>query len=236
MGNEEKSNERKDISFFKSFIPQFISNETAINFFDKLRQSSSGKKFPDNLSKNLKNFENHKKTIEKNNGFIEDQHSFTDMNYGNKVFQYCGCEVVAAFNAMNDLTGNKDISLPLMIEYFENDGIILSGIFGTAPTAIKDYFTFQGFETASTTMEEDYDKFGQIYDTFIFTFYVDKYNIFKQVHAVNICKKDGKLTVHNNGNKSYLKQYNSISDFINKENNGNYKGIYLIGIKRKISS
>lgn len=232
MGNEEKFNERKDISFFKSFIPQFISNETAINFFNVLRKSSKGKTFPDNLSKNLKNFENHKKSIEKNNGFIEDQHSYSDMNYGNKEFPFCGCEVVAAFNAMNDLTGNKDISLPLMIDYFENDGIILSGMFGTAPTAIQDFFTNQGFETASTTKEEDYDNFGLIYDSFIFTFYVDKYDIFKQVHAVNICKKQGKFIVHNNGAKSSLKLYNSISDFANKENGGNYKGIFLIGIKK----
>lgn len=238
MGNESESKKGEDISFFKSFIPQKISNETAINFFEVLRKVSRETKnnFQDNLSKNIKNFENHKKTIENNKGYIEDQHSYKDMFYGNKTFDYCGCEVIAVFNALNDLNNNNDISLPLIIDYFEKDGIILSGIFGTAPTAIEDFFIKKGFETYSTTKEEEYEKIENNYDSFIFTFYENKNDIFKQVHAVNISKKNDKFYAHNNGFNSHLKLYNSIREFIDKTNNGKIKGIFLTGIKNKYNS
>ena len=36
MGNEEK--EKNEVSFIQSFIPQNISNETAISVFDALRK------------------------------------------------------------------------------------------------------------------------------------------------------------------------------------------------------
>ena len=235
MGNEEENNKEKEVSFFKSFIPQKISNETSINFFDFLRKTSqlNKNKFHDNLQKNLKIFENHKKIIKKNKGYIEDQYSYKDMFYGNKTLNYCGCGVIAVFNAMNDLKVKKEISLPLIINHFENDGIVLSGVFGTAPTAIKDFFVKEGFETISTTKEEEYDKIGQNYDSFIFTFYSNKNNIFEEVHIVNISKNNGKYSAHNNGYNSHLKLYNSISEFINKVNNGKSKGIFLIGIKKK---
>ena len=232
MGNDLNSNNK---ALFKSFIPKYVPNETALKFFNILRKASKGNKnkFPNNLPQNLKNFGNHKKTIAKNQGFIEDQHSYTDMNYGNKTLNYCGCAVIATYNAIFDLTGNKEISLPILIDYFENDGIVLSGMFGTAPTAIEDFFVNQGFETGSTIKEEEYFLFGQKYDSFIFTFYVNKNNILNQVHVVNISKKNQKFYVHNNGGNSYLIQYNSILDFIKRENNGKSKGIFLIGIKKQ---
>jgi len=68
----------------------------------------------------------------------------------------------------------------------------LSGIFGTAPTAIEDYLKNEGFETSSTMNEEDFEKICENSDSIIFTFYVNKNNIFDQVHCVNISKKDRK--------------------------------------------
>ena len=231
MGNDLNSNSK---ALLKKIIPKYVPNETALKFFNVLRKDSkaSKNKFPNNLPNNLKNFENHKKAIEKNQGFIEDQHSYIDMNYGNKTFNYSGCAVIATFNAMYDLTGNKKLSLPLLIDYFEKDGIVLSGIFGTAPTAIEDFFVIQGFKVGSTIKEEDYFLFGQKYDSFIFTFYVNKNNIFNKIHVVNITKKYKKFYVHNNGENSCMMQYNSILDFIKRENNGKSKGIFLIGIKK----
>ena len=232
MGNEQENNNKKNISFFKSFIPQKISNETAIKFFNVLRSSSKNSKFPDNFLKNEKNFKNHLKVIKKNNGYIEDQHCYKDMYYGNKTLDYNGCGIISVFNSLNDLTGGNEICLPLIIEYFENDGIVLSGMFGTAPTAIKDFFINQGFITISSTKEEEFDKIGENNDSFILTFYNDKFNIFNEVHITNITKKNGKYCLHNNGVNCHLKLYNSISELIHKINNGNSKGIFLIGIKK----
>jgi hypothetical protein len=187
----------------------------------------------DNLSKNEKNYENHKKMIEKN-GFIEDQNNYKDMYYGKKTMDYNGCGINTAFNAMNDLTGKHIMSLPLMIDDFENDGIVMMGIFGTSPNSIKNFFIRQGFETISTTKEEEFDKIGEDFDSFILTFYNDGLNIFNQVHVANISKINGKFNIHNNGTNCHKNLYNSISDLIFKSSNGKAKGIMLIGIKRKI--
>ena len=215
-------------SFIKSFIPQKISNETAINSFDKLKTNIKY----ENLSKNVKHYENHKKSIEKN-GFIEEQKDYKDMYYGEKTMDYNGCGIIAAFNAMYDLTGNHIMSLPLMIESFENDGIVMMGIFGTSPNSIKNFFIKQGFETISTTKEEEFNKIGEDFDSFILTFYNDGLNIFSQVHIANISKTNGKFNIHNNGSNCQQKSYNSISDLIIKTSNEKAKGIMLIGIKRK---
>ena len=45
-------------SYFKSFIPQKISNNLVLVFFEFLRKIASHN-FPDNLEKNIKNFKNH---------------------------------------------------------------------------------------------------------------------------------------------------------------------------------
>ena len=186
------------------------------------------------MSKNEKNYENHKKIIEKNNGYIEDQNNYKDMYYGKKTLDYNGCGIIATFNAMYDLTGEHIFSLPLMIDYFEEDGIVMMGIFGTSPNSIKNFFVKQGFETASSTKEEEFNKIGNNFDSFILTFYNNGLDIFSQVHIANISKKNGKFSIHNSGANCQTKSYNSISDLIFQKSNGKSKGIMLIGIKRKI--
>ena len=219
-------------NYFKAFIPQKASNELTLNFFETLRKTASHN-FPGNLEKNIKNFAHHKKEIEKNNGYIENQEDYKDMYYGNKTIDFCGCEIIATYNAIYDLTGNHSISFPIMIDSFEKDGIVLSGFFGTAPRAIEDYLKKKGFNTISSTKKEEYDKIGEMCDAFIFTMFNDKNNIFNMVHTINITKKDGKFYIHNNGNKCHLVQYKSISDLVNRVNRGKAKDIFLIGIFKK---
>ena len=230
MGNDEKKkNEGREISFFKSLIPQRVSNDKALSFFEFLRKIAFHN-FPDNLQKNNTNFKNHLKEISKNNGYIEDQHNYEDMYYGNKTISFCGCEVIATYNALYDLTGKHDISFPEMINAFEQDGIVLSGFFGTAPRSVEDYFNKIGFKTISSTKKEEYDKIGEKTDALILTLYNDKYDIFNMVHTINITKKNNKYYIHNNGHKSYLVPYNSMSDLLQRINNGNSKDIFLIGV------
>ena len=233
MGNNEiiKSNQREEnnINFFKSLIPQKISNGTTLSFFDFLKKISFHN-FPNNLQKNTQNFKNHTKQISSNNGYIEDQHNYTDMYYGNKTISFCGCEIIAVYNAFYDLTGKHDISFPEMINDFEKDGIVLSGFFGTSPRAIDDYFKEKGFKTLCSSKKEEYDEIAERTYALILTLYNDKYDIFNMVHTVNITKKDNKYYVHNNGYNSCLEPYNSISDLLLRINNGNSKDIFLIGI------
>ena len=220
------------MSFLKSFIPTKVSNETILNFFELLRITSSHR-FNDNLEKNNQNFNNHLEEIEKDDGYIENQYLYTDMNYGNKTLDFCGCEIIATYNAIYDLTGNHDISFPNMIDSFEKDGIVLSGFFGTAPRSIEDYLKKHGFKTISSSKKNEYDKIGEKSDALILTMFNDKYNIMNMVHTINITKKNGGFYVHNNGYKSHLTKYNSISDLLLRINDGKAKDIFLIGIMKK---
>ena len=229
MGNSDHKSEGREVSFFRSFIPQKISNEKTLTFFELLRKMAFHN-FPGNLEKNNANFKNHLKEIEENNGYIEEQHNYTDMYYGNKTISFCGCEIIATYNAIYDLTGKHDISFPEMINEFEKDGIVLSGFFGTAPRAIEDYLKNHGFKTISSSKKEEYDKIGEESDALILTLYNDKYDIFNMVHTINITKKNNKYYIHNNGYKSYLEPYNSIMDILLRINSGDAKDIFLIGI------
>ena len=220
-------------SYIKSFIPQKISNSIALSFFELLRKINYiSNNFSGNLEYNNINFEHHKKRIKKDNGYIENQHDYNDMKYGNQTMSYCGCEIISVFNAINFLTKNKNINLPEIINDFENDGITLNGNFGTAPKAIEDYFKKKNYFTVSTSKEEEFDKIGEIAECLILTFYNDKNDIMQEVHTVNITKEKGKLYVHNCGRNSCKIPYNSISDFLKRDNEGKYKGIFLIAIKK----
>ena len=41
------------------------------------------------------------------------------MYFGNKTISFCGCEIIATYNALYDLTGNHDINFPEIINEFE---------------------------------------------------------------------------------------------------------------------
>ena len=155
------------------------------------------------------------------------------MNYGNKTLDFCGCEIIATYNAIYDITGNHEISFPEMINEFEKDGIVLSGFFGTSPKAVEDFLNKHGFKTISSCKKEEYDNICQISKALILTMFNDKYDVFSMVHSINITKKDSKLYIHNNGYNCHLQSYNSISDLLLKINDGNAKDIFLIGILDK---
>ena len=216
-------------SYFKSFIPQKISNNLVLVFFEFLRKIAFHN-FPDNLEKNIKNFKNHIKEIKDNDNYIENQDDYNDMYYGNQTISFCGCEIIATYNAIYDLTGKHEIDFPFIIDSFEKDGIVLSGFFGTSPKSIEDFFNKKGFKTISSSKKEDYDKIGENSDALILTIFNDKYNVFNMVHSFNITKRNGKYYIHNNGYNCHLVSYNSISDLLLKINNGNAKDIFLIGI------
>ena len=186
--------------------------------------------FQGNFEKNKVNFKNHIKEIEENYGYIENQHDYNDMYYGNKTISFCGCEIIATYNAIYDLTGKHEIDLPEMINDFEKDGIVLSGFFGTAPKAIDDYLKKHGFKTITSSKKEEYDEIGEKSDALILTVFNDKYDIFNMVHTINITKNGNKYFMHNNGYNSYLEPYYSISDLLARMNKGNAKDIFLIGI------
>ena len=219
------------VDLIKGYIQNNVSNEVLLNLIEFIRHRNNHK-FPDNLDKNKKAFQNHLNTIKNNKGFIEDQSSYTDMSYGIQKVSESGCGLIAAYNVIHYLTNKDDIDFPAIIQALENDGIILRGLFGTSMKAIDEYLQKQGFKTKSSCKKAEYDKIGQDYNAFVLTVYNSKDDIFQGMHFMAITKKDGKFYVHNNGRNSASVAYSSISDVLNRINGGKAKDIYLTGAKK----
>ena len=223
----------KIVIYCKQFVQQKISNNLLLSFFDTIEDLIPKIYFlEDNLESNIKNFENHREKIKNNGGYIEDQHNYEDMKYGIKTIAYSGCEIIATYNAIYFLTKDENISFPKMIEAFEKDGILLYGAFGTSPHSIEKYLKSKGYNTRSSCNKDEYDNIGESYDVFIITFYNNKYNIMDMIHTTAITKENGNFHIHNNGNNSQKIGYNSISELLEKINDGMAKDIFLIGIKK----
>ena len=200
-GKAEKAASDRAEAFKKicGLIPNKIDNATVVNVLDLMRkqQKTIKKDFTAHLKKNEDAFQKHAAVIEKNKGFVEDQNRYTDMAYGDATMQYSGCEIFATYNAIHSILGKQSMTLAKMISEYEKDGMVLSGKFGTAPKAIKDFLDKHGFKTEMTTNEADFDNFGKKFQSLILTMYNDKDDISKEVHTVNICKEGGKFVSHN---------------------------------------
>ena len=216
----------------KGYLQNNVDNEVFINFMEVLRHAYK-KKFPDHLAKNKEGFKNHLATIKRNRGFIEDQGNYKDMYYGLLELSKNGCELIAIYNALYEITKKDDIDFPAIVDKHEKDGMILSGLFGTSMKSIEDYFKKNGFKTASSWKKEDYEKIAKESDVLILTIYNNKDDILDQVHTVCITKKNGKLYVHNNGANSASVAYDSITDVLKRINSGRAKDIFLVGINKK---
>ena len=127
---------------FRAFSNGIITNSFFIIYYEELRQKQA-RKFPENFAKNKAAFKNHLVAIKYHKGFIEDVYNYNDMFYGVKYLSNSGGSLVAVYNALNYLT-KKDIDLPLIINSFENDGIIYDGKLGTSLKAVDDYFQKKG--------------------------------------------------------------------------------------------
>ena len=220
------------VEYFKSFLQKKVPNNIILNAIELLRKFPP-QDYPGNLENNIQKFPNHLNTIKRNNGFIEDQHNYSDLKYGLQTISFSGCEVIATYNALYDLTGDENIDFPKIIDYFEKDGILLYGGFGTAPQAVEEYFNNLGFETKLSTNNKDYYNIQNDYDTFILTKFNDIDDITNCVHTICITKKNGKFHVHNNGYYGHTIEYNSISDILERIDYGKAKDIDLLGIRKK---
>lgn len=218
------------LEYLKSFLQRNVPNSVLLSAIQIIRKLTP-EVYPGNLENNIKNFDKHKSSIKRNKGYIEDQYNYWDLKYGYRTIDYSGCEIIATYNALYDLTGEEDRNFPEMIDYFEKDGILLYGYLGTAPQAVEEYLNKLGFETMRSTDREEYLQIQNECDAFILTKYNNAEDITDAIHTISISKKDGKFYVHNNS--SYFNQYNSIEELLNRIDGGGAKDIVLLGIKKK---
>lgn len=185
------------------------------------------------LSENEKAFFNHKESIERNGGYVEDQNRYLDMFYGKMTMSEAGCAVFATYNALCGLCGShsQGMSLSEIIAEYERDGMVLSGRWGTSPKAVRDFFDRQGFKTELVTDEREFDSLAERSESLIFTMYNDKDDISGEIHTVNISKERGGYIAHNvHCNGRIVGPYGGISELTAHIDGGRVKGICLIGI------
>ena len=175
-----------------SFIPECVSDKAMLRVFRIMGDLDgySLRRAVSDYGKNLKVWKSIRASVCGGDGFIEDQKALGQIRFGVCSAAYSGCEVIAVYNALNDIFGgNKKVSLPKLIMYFELNGMTMRGRFGTSPEAVEEYLICQGFSTCAVTDADKYDDCGSRFHTFILTMYNDRGDISKGVHTVAITKE-----------------------------------------------
>ena len=235
ISNTPKKENNGFKQMLRAFIPKNISNRVVVNAFSFLRglQKLNRRNYSVHIEANRESIKNHAEVIRKAQGYIEDQRNYTDILFGKVNMQISGCEIFATYNALHNIHGHSPIELPDMIKEYEKDGMVLSGAFGTAPKAIRDYLKRHGYSTVFTMKVKEFDRVGEENDTLILTMYNNGMNIMDQVHTVCISIDNGKYTAHNvYCNGTVVGPYSSVTELIANINRGRAKGISLIGIKK----
>lgn len=182
------------------------------------------------IEQNKKSNMNHLHLI-KPKEFIENQHSLSDLQMGNKSIAFCGCGAVAVYNVLLGLFNSVDTRDFLsVIGNFEKKGLTLKGRFGISPTSIRDYFRKNNFHVDSTfsTKPEKINAIGEADDAFVCTIYNKKNNLFGGIHHVAVTKdKNGNFISHNPYTES-----KTLSDAINRASLYNGSAFYTIGVKK----
>lgn len=229
------------IKWLKGLIPRLFSNGFILSFFEFLRKIQVRRKknfdfhYDDNCKAiycyvNRKNSEDADSYVN-HSKYIENQQDLHGIKYGKYTLAYSGCEVIAVYNALKHFGLITYERLPAIIRDFEHYGMVLSGMFGTSPLAIRKYLEKNGLKTRIETCENSFDLLEKSFSGFILTFYNDKIDITKEIHTVFISKNDSGFIAHNvYGNGQPTKEFNSIKELIYGINNGKAKGILLIGI------
>ena len=216
-----------------AFIPRHIKNKTIVKTFELLRklQKLFHRNHLDHVAGNEKAFVTHLDEIKRCGGYVENQNSYGDMLFGKTTMQHSGCEIFATFNTIYSLTGKHIMSLPQMIAEFEKDGMVLSGKFGTAPKAVRDFLEKHGFQTEFVTDETLFEDVAKRCKSLILTMYNDRNDIRGEVHTIHISKEKQQYTGHNvYCDGSVVGPCDSIKELLSRINGGKAKGIALIGI------
>ena len=236
----EKMPEKKFFEFIDSLdIPHTWPNEDIILFYELSQMNISQEHTEANAAHNTENLTS---SILKP-GYIENQAQWGDINYGKSDMAYSGCEIIATYNAIYDLTGRGGADeMVELISHFEQNGSSVYGGLGTSPKAVEEYLQNQGFNTSMTckTDSESIKEIQDDYDTYIVTAYNDENHLSAEIHTVSITEEDGKYTIHNDyyspQQGAYINkgQYNSLEEAIEAINTDS-KMISLIGVSEPLT-
>ena len=217
-----------------AFIPRHIKNKTVVKAFEWMRKFQRLFRV-DNLTHipgNEAAFLRHQEEINRCGGYIENQNSYRDMLFGKTTMNHSGCEIFATYNAIYSLTGKHIMSLAQMIAEFEKDGMVLSGKFGVAPKAVRDFLEKHGFQTEFVTDETLFEDVAIRYKSLILTMYNDRNDIRGEVHTIHISKEKQQYTGHNvYCDGRVVGPCGSIKELLGRINGGKARGIAIIGVE-----
>lgn len=224
-------------------MTKYISDKMLIGIFDLLAMVhilSDGRK--SNNYKNNKDIWKSSSAVYTEGRYIEHQGAMRDLKYGYKNVAYSGCEVIAVYNAEVTLAGGNEpdkVTFVDLLKKFEDNGIVLGGLFGTAPNAMNDYLKNRGYTTEMLVgdhiTEASLERFGKYYDVFIVTLYNNRENVSDQIHTMCISevhsKTGTKQYVMHNAGDTVIKD-DSIQGVLNDYNRGISEPICIIGIAK----
>lgn len=223
----------KLLEIIYAFIPRHIKNKTVVKVFEWMRKFQRLFRMNNlaHVAGNEKAFSAHLDEINGCGGYVENQNSYGDMLFGKTTMQHSGCEIFATYNAIYSLMDRHIMSLAQMIAAFEKDGMVLSGKFGTAPKAIRDFLEKHGFQTEFVTDETLFEDVAKRCKSLILTMYNDRNDIRGEVHTIHISKEKQQYTGHNvYCDGRVVGPCDSIKELLSRINGGKAKGIALIGI------
>lgn len=228
-------------------IPNKISNKTVIHVQEILRKEQNlfHKPFPDHYEANVAAMPKHQEEIDgKGKGFVENQHAYRDMAFGNSTMADSGCQIFAIYNALYFITGRHEIPLPDMIREFEEDGILRDGSFGATARSGLDYLRNHGYISSKnsktpgryrckfTPREEEFPNLVKSSRACIVLLYNNRNNLMDGLHNICITNRRGKLTAHNvDCNGKVYGPFNDYESLIQSIDDGQAKFVYMVGLK-----
>lgn len=166
--------------------------------------------------------------------FIEYQNDMDDLYYGKRFkASYNACEVIAAYNALLDLTDHKpDTSFPDLLAGFERRGLVRRGAWGTDMRCICRFFEENGFAVHKLTGRQITPDTVQDLEgtcrTFIMTAYNDRDDIMKMIHTVSVTRGEKRFFAVHNAEDD--KAYGSLLQAVLSFNHQKGRVLQLIGI------
>lgn len=118
--------------------------------------------------------------------------------YGRYRMSYNGCEVLACYNALR-LLGRPE-PLGEVAAWFERQGIVLGGLWGSHALAVRDFFQDRGIEGRALYRRDarEFDAAFQTCPAAVFVFWNDAQRLRRGVHTVALSHAPGgRLAVDN---------------------------------------
>ena len=145
-------------------------------------------------------------------GYVNGQkrEPYASFKYGTGYMKENGCGVIAVHNALVAVGKGKELRDVAL--YFEDNGAILGGVFGTDPTAAVAYFESNGCAVETIYDAQEFDDVASSSVVSVLTFW-NTDSIFDGAHTVALVKNaNGSINVYNYyGSSGVAERFGSIS-------------------------